>query len=99
MMAPHSRQEVTRVSWKLARASWTPEVVACPCGMAVTCPCIMAVVVSAVSVCSALSAGRKMSDWNESAWMLGAAGHNPRGKGDDEEHAPLAGQFHLKRQK
>ena len=76
---------MTRVSRKLARASRTPKVVACPCGTAVACPCIMAVVVSAVSVCFVLSAGRKMSDWNESAWMLGAAGHNPRGKGDDEE--------------
>jgi hypothetical protein len=91
MTAPRSRQEVTRVSQKLARASRTPEVV--------TCPCIMAVAVSAVSVCSALSAGRKMSDWNESAWMLGAAGHNPRGKGDDEECAPCrtTERFHLKR--
>ena len=91
MTAPRFHQEVTRVSQKLARASWTPEVVACPC--------IMAVVVSAVSVCSALSAGRKMSDWNESAWMLGAAGHNPRGKGDDKECAPCRTTewFHLKR--
>ena len=80
MMAPRSRQEVTRVSLKLARASWTPEVVACPCGMAVA--------VSAVSAGSALSMGGKMSNWNESAPMLGVAGHNPRGKGDDEEHTP-----------
>ena len=89
-----------RVSWKLARASRTPEVVACPCGMAVACPCTMAVTVSVVSVCSALSMGRKMSDWNESAWMLGMAGHNPRGKGDNKECAPCrtTEQFHLKRQ-
>ena len=80
-----------RVSRKLARASQTPEVVACPC--------TMAVVVSAISVGLALSAGGKMSDWNESAWMLGMAGHNPSGKGDDEEHAPCGTteQFHLKR--
>ena len=91
MTAPRSRQEVTRVSQKLARASQTPEVVACPCTMAVT--------VSAMSVGLALSAGRKMSDWNESAWMLGTAGHNPRGKGDDEERAPCRTTewFHLKR--
>ena len=42
---------------------------------------------------------QKMSDWNESAWMLGAAGHNPRGKGDDKECAPCRTTewFHLKR--
>ena len=77
-----------RVSPKLARASQTPEVVACPCGTPVACPCAMAVTVSAVSEGLALSMGGKMSDWNESAPMLGMAGHNPRGKGDDEEHAP-----------
>jgi hypothetical protein len=92
MMAPRSRQEVTRVSLKLARASRTPEVVACPCGTAVACPCAMAVAVSAVSAGSALSVGGKMSDWNESARMLGVAGHNPRGKGDDEEHTPCGEQ-------
>ena len=48
--SPTLHQEVTRVSQKLARASWTPEVVACPCGTAVACPCTMAVAVSAVSV-------------------------------------------------
>ena len=91
MTAPRSCQEVTRVSQKLARASWTPEVVACPCTMAVA--------VSVVSVGSVLSVGRKMSDQNESAWMLGMAGHNPRGKGDDKECAPCGTteQFHLKR--
>ena len=88
MTAPCSHQEVTRVSPKLARASQTPEVVACPCSMAITCQCTMAVAVSAVSAGSALSMGGKMSDWNESAWTLGMAGHNPRGKGDDEECAP-----------
>ena len=84
MTAPCSHQEVTRVSLKLARASQTPEVVACPCTMAVA--------VNAVSAGSALSVGRKMSDWNESAWMLGMTGHNPRGKGDNEEHAPCREQ-------
>ena len=49
MTASRSCQEVTRVSRKLARASWTPEVVACPCTMAVT--------VSVVSVGLALSVG------------------------------------------
>ena len=92
MIAPHSRQEVTRVSPKLARASWTPEVVTCPCGMAVTCPCTMAVTVSVVSMGSVLGVGKKMSNWNESAWMLCVAGHNPRGKGDNEEHAPCREQ-------
>ena len=80
MMAPCSRQEVTRVSPKLARASQTPEVV--------TCPCTMAVAVSVVSVGSALGTGGKMSNWNESAWMLGMAGHNSRRKGDNKEHTP-----------
>ena len=84
MMAPCSHQEVTRVSPKLARASWAPEVV--------TCLCTMAVAVSVLSAGSALGAGRKMSDWNESAWMLGMAGHNPRGKGDDKECAPCGEQ-------
>ena len=73
---------------KLARASQTPEVVACPCSKAIACPCTMAVAVSAVSAGSALSMGRKLYDWNESAWMLGMAGHNTRGKGDNEECTP-----------
>ena len=65
-----------RVLPKPARASQTPKVVTCPCTMAVV-----------VSVGSALGMGRKMSDWNESAWMPGVAGHNPRGKWGNEEHA------------
>lgn len=32
----------------------------------------------AVSAGSALGAGGKMSDWKESAWAPGMAGHNPR---------------------
>ena len=52
----------------------------------------MAVAVSVVSVGSALGTGGKMSNWNESAWILAMAGHNPRGKGDDEECAPCGEQ-------
>ena len=52
----------------------------------------MAVTVSVVSMGSVLGMGKKMSNWNESAWMLCVAGHNPRGKGDNEEHAPCREQ-------